>query len=236
MLRRLAVRGFKSLQDVDISLPRMAVLLGPNAAGKSNFLDAVQALSRIGTQRTLADALTEPIRGYPVEALLFPPGGLPELLASPSASFTLEADLTRERDAYRYRIKVQIAPGAGTLTVADEYLSPLSMATLEPKGTAAIEQKEGKLSIRRKSHPGRPRLEATHQNYAIVSDPRLAAPEYRDIERARAELSGRRTYYLDPRVAMRAARPPSDVRDIGVLGGDIAPFLYRLRAEKPEHF
>ena len=29
---------------------------------------------------------------------------------------------------------------------------------------------------------------------------------------------------------------PSDVRDIGVLGGDIAPFLYRLRAEHPKHF
>ena len=28
---------------------------------------------------------------------------------------------------------------------------------------------------------------------------------------------------------MRSAQPPSDVRDIGVLGDDIAPFLYRLR-------
>jgi len=34
---------------------------------------------------------------------------------------------------------------------------------------------------------------------------------------------------------MRAAQPPSDVSDIGVLGGDIAPFLYKLRAEKPAH-
>lgn len=32
------------------------------------------------------------------------------------------------------------------------------------------------------------------------------------------------------------AQPPAEVRDIGVLGGDIAPFLYRLRAEKPKHF
>ena len=66
MLRNLKVRGFKSLKDVSIDLPRMAVLFGPNAAGKSNLLDAIQALSRIGTQRTLADALGEPIRGYPL--------------------------------------------------------------------------------------------------------------------------------------------------------------------------
>ena len=35
---------------------------------------------------------------------------------------------------------------------------------------------------------------------------------------------------------MRSARPPADVRDIGALGEDIAPFLYRLRAEKANHF
>jgi predicted ATPase len=35
---------------------------------------------------------------------------------------------------------------------------------------------------------------------------------------------------------MRAAQPPSEVRDIGVLGGEIAPFLYRLRGEHPKHF
>ncbi len=35
---------------------------------------------------------------------------------------------------------------------------------------------------------------------------------------------------------MRAARPPADVRDIGLLGDDVAPFLYRLRAESPKHF
>jgi predicted ATPase len=61
-------------------------------------------------------------------------------------------------------------------------------------------------------------------------------PEYRAIDRVRNELSGWRTYYLDPRVAMRAARPPSEVDDIGVLGQDIAPFLYRLQAEHPKHF
>jgi predicted ATPase len=60
--------------------------------------------------------------------------------------------------------------------------------------------------------------------------------EYRALDRARQELSGWRTYYLDPRVAMRTAQPPSDARDIGVLGDDIAPFLYRLRADHPKHF
>ncbi len=235
MLKNLTVRGFKSLRDVTVEFPRMAVLFGPNAAGKSNLLDAIQALSRIGTQRTLADALSEPIRGYPIEGFSFPSGGLAELLSVPSARFSLEADIAREKDTYCYRINVEIAPGSGALTVADEYLSPLGKDG-SPKGTAAIETVNQRFRVRRKSHPGKPRYESPGQNYTILSDPRLGAPEYRDIDRARSELSGWRTYYLDPRVAMRTAQPPSDVRDIGVLGGEIAPFLYRLSGDHPKHF
>ena len=235
MLKNLTVRGFKSLRDVTVEFPRMAVLFGPNASGKSNLLDAIQALSRIGTQRTLADALSEPIRGYPIEAFSFPSGGLAELLSASSAQFSLEADLARKRDSYRYRVNVEIAPGSGALAVADEYLTALGKDGA-PKGTAAIEIVEGKLRVRRKTEAGKPRNEPLRQNYAILSDPRLGRPLYPAIEGARSELSDWRTYYLDPRVAMRAAQPPSDVRDIGVLGGEIAPFLYRLRGEHPKHF
>lgn len=235
MLKRLAVRGFKSLQNVEVSFPRMTVLFGPNAAGKSNLLDAIQALSRIGALRTLADALAEPIRGYPIEAFSFPPDGLAGLLGAEAARFSLEADLTRERDAFRYRVEVEIAPGSGKLAVADEYLSELGKDG-QPKGTPAIEKGDRALFVGRKTEAGRRREEPLGLNFTILSDPRLNAPKYRTIEQARSEISEWRTYYLDPRVAMRVAQSPSDVRDIGVLGGDIAPFLYKLRAEHPKHF
>jgi predicted ATPase len=235
MLRRLVVRGFKSLRDVSVELPRFTVLFGPNAAGKSNVLDSVQALSRIAASRTLADALGDPIRGYPIEAFSFPPGGLAELLSHKAPSFSIEADVESGREQYRYRIAVSIQPKSGSLGVADEYLVGLTRRG-EPRGEPAIEAVEGKLRVRRKSRPGRPRYEPLGQNFAALADPRLGMPEYRAIDRVRSELSGWRTYYLDPRVAMRAAKPPSEVDDIGVLGQDTAPFLYRLREEHPKHF
>lgn len=235
MLKSLKVRGFKSLRDVTVKLPRMAVLFGPNAAGKSNVLDAIQALSRIGTLRTLSDALAEPIRGYPIEAFSFPSGGLAELLSSSRAQFALEADLAVEKEQYRYRIEVAIEPSSGRLTTADEYLALLG-AKGDPKGTPAIERVDGNLHIRRKSKPAHPRQEPVGLNHTILSDPRLGGVEYRWLERVRTELSDWRTYYLDPRVAMRSAKAPSDARDIGVLGDDIAPFLYRLRGEQPKLF
>jgi len=235
MLNSLHVTGFKSLADTKLFFPRLTVLFGPNAAGKSNVLDAVQALSRIGTLRTLSDALAEPIRGYPIESFSFPPGGLPELLTSARAQFGLEADLSVGREGYRYRIAVEIEPGSGRLSAGDEYLAQLG-AKGEPKGKPAIERVSDDLHIRRKSKPAHPRHEPTGLNHSILSDPRLGGVEYRALDRTRQELSGWKVYYLDPRVAMRTAKPPEAVSDIGLLGEHLAPFLYRLRAEARKDF
>ncbi len=236
MLRRLSVKGFKSLADVEVDFPRLTVFFGPNAAGKSNLFDAIQALSRIGTSRTIADALSEPIRGYPIESFAFSQGGLAQLLSSEKAEFTLGADLSVRRERYRYQITVEIQPASGSLTVRHEYLTSIA-ANGDAKGAATIETVGDQIRIRRKGKAARPREEPGKSNYAVLSDPRLAGPYYASIEKCRAELSVWRTYYLDPRIAMRIAKPPADVRDIGVLGEDIAPFLYRLRAENPpRHF
>jgi predicted ATPase len=236
VLRSLTVKGFKSLRDVTARLPRFTVLFGPNAAGKSNFLDAIQVLSRIAASRTLSDALSDPIRGYPIEAFSFPQDGLAGLLSQKEAEFSLSADLEagKEHYKYRYSLDVRIHPESGALKNGNEYLSSLTKRD-EPKGPS-IENVDGQLRIRRKSKPANPRREPIGLNYAILSDPRLSGIEYRAIERCRTEMSGWRTYYLDPRTAMRSAKPPSDVRDIGVLGEDIAPFLFRLLAEYPKYF
>jgi len=236
MLERISIRNFKSLGEVkDLELPRLAVLFGPNAAGKSNFLDAIQALSRIGTNRTLSDALQEPIRGHPIEAFSFPPGGLPELLSQQASSFALDAVLRIEKDAYEYRVRIRIDPESGSLAVDDEYLAALTSAGT-PRGNPLIQGMDGELHIRRKSKPGHPRQEPKGLNHSLLSDPRLGGLEYRGIERCRTELMQWRTYYLDPRVAMRRAATPAEVSDIGVLGENIAPFLYRLRAERAKEF
>ena len=242
MLRKLRVKGFKSLADVTVEFPRMSVLFGPNAAGKSNLLDAIQALSRIGTERTLMDALDgRMIRGYAFELFALPKGGISARTARTEAQFSIEADLAvpegkKSREArYRYGVNIEIGYRSGALANRGEYLSALSKLW-EPKGTPAIEASNGQLSVRRQSGGGRPRLEHMGLNYAILSDARLSSPGYKHIERARTEMQDWRAYYLDPRVAMRAEMPPMDVSDIGVFGQYLIPFLYKLKGERPKHF
>lgn len=48
MIRRLVVENFKSLRRVDLKLGRFNLLIGANASGKSNFLDALRVLQGIG--------------------------------------------------------------------------------------------------------------------------------------------------------------------------------------------
>jgi predicted ATPase len=93
MLRRVHIRGYKSLRDVEVRLTPLSVLFGPNAAGKSNFLDALQLLSRIATRKTLKDAFEPPHRGWPLESFTFGPLGVAGLLKQASSSFSIEVDV-----------------------------------------------------------------------------------------------------------------------------------------------
>jgi predicted ATPase len=246
MLRRFAIKGFKSLLDIEQELPRLAVLAGPNAAGKSNFLDAIQALARLGTERTLSDALAPPIRGFPAELFTLPPKGLPALLTKREAVFSLEADLevgtgggNGRSERLRYRVGIKIDPGKGTLTLDDEYLARLT-AQWKPRASegARIERAESgsRLFLRQGSGSGHPRHEPLGGNHAYLSDARLSGQRWRMFDIAREELRLWRTYYLDPGTAMREAVPPREVPDIGVRGQHIAPFLYGLKAKEPKKF
>jgi predicted ATPase len=237
MLKHIEINGYKSLRKVKVELSRLTVLFGPNASGKSNFIDGLQVLSRIASNRTLSDAISEPLRGYPIEQFSFPIGGLASLLSQDTAEFSFSVDLETGKPTghYRYAINVCIRPASGSLSVGNEYLSILNKKG-EVKGNPSIEKMSDQIRIRRKSKPANPQREPLNLNYAILSDTRFRGIEYRPIERCREELSGWRTYYLDPRVAMRSAMTPSDVLDIGPLGGAIAPFLYKLSNSRKNHY
>lgn len=231
MLTRLHARGFKSLIDLEVEFPRLTVLFGPNASGKSNIIEAAQLLAAMGTSDTLGDAFKGSIRGYPLEAFTFPTTGLPGLLAQSTARLSIEADLRVATAHYAYRVGVQTRPASGRMTVFDEFL-----AERDSRGKPRIEvDAEGNLHLR-PNRAGRPPVEKADLNYALLSEKRLSGSGYEALEACRSEFGDWRVYYLDPRTAMRAARPPTEVRDIGVTGADIAPYLHRLSSEEPPRF
>lgn len=237
MLRRLSVRDFKSLRNVSVEFPRFTILVGSNGAGKSNLLEAVQALSLLGTAPTLNDALQAPfpVRGFAFEALPFDPGGFPAQLARETDTFVLEADLDTAGGPYRYRIEPRINYRTGELTVADEYLSRIGRAGL-PANAPIIERTGSMLRVRRKGRPADPREATVGLNHSVLSDRRLSGGGYVWLDYARNELANWRTYHFEARQLMRQEQAPAAVDDVGVHGECLASFLYRLRGASPGHF
>lgn len=243
MLSEISIRGFKSLRDVSVRLPHFAVLFGPNAAGKSNFLDALHFLAGAVTRRSLQEALEAPVRGYPIESFTFPARGIAGLMAEDSAAFEISADLKAPISGsgsmpLRYRLGVQIQPRSGKLTVADERLERLSSHGRPMDGGKPRIEHEGGNVVVRKQKTGKPQHEPLQRNHTVASIPAFSGEYFPEIDALRREVSGWHTYYLDPRAAMREPRPPAEVTDIGLNGGQLSAFLYRLHntPELRRHF
>ena len=81
MLTRLRVSNFKTFDDLDVNLDPLTVIVGPNAAGKSNLFDAIALLSACASRDDVATALNS-IRGE-----------YEELFGDPDLPIQLEADL-----------------------------------------------------------------------------------------------------------------------------------------------
>jgi predicted ATPase len=128
MIRRVKIRGYKSLKDIEVEFQPLTVIIWPNAAGKSNLFDALGLLSRLATFPTLGEAFKEH-RGAPVEAFFYGSGGLTWLLTQEAATFTIEVDveLTPEVVTAAER-RIQAAT---TTTTTLAWQSPEVVATVE---------------------------------------------------------------------------------------------------------
>jgi predicted ATPase len=254
LLSSFRIQGFKSLHDVQLDLAPLVVLMGPNAAGKSNLLEGLLLVSRLVTEQTLAAALAPPLRGYPLEAFSVREGGLEGLLKQERAELRIEAvvkprpllmspsPIRSARAApqpLHYCVTVRIQPKIGNLEVADEYLARLTRKADPDRVTQKprIERAGANLLVRQIGAAGAPRHEPLGLNHTLVSNLQFTGEHrYPDFDRLRSELTAWQTYYLDPRVAMREPQPPREVTDIGPRGEWIAPFLYRLKEGRNRHF
>jgi predicted ATPase len=264
VIRRVRILGYKSLRNLHVRVGPLSVLFGPNAAGKSNFLDALQLLSRTAISRTLTEAFEPPYRGTPLESFSFGERGLAGQLEQDRLRFTIEVDIelsnqtvarvekqitemrsgnaaetklgnyVRER-LLRYRLELEILPRTGILRVADEYLAALRQdGEISGKRTAFIERQGNRLHLRLEGQ-AHPTYHEIGLDHTLVSRP-LYQPHYPHIAAIRQELSDWAFFYFEPRERMRAVNPVKEVRHIGLMGEELAAFLNTLRAVNPRQF
>ena len=253
MLNRIHVQGFKSLRDATVELAPLVVLFGPNAAGKSNLLEALLLLSRLVGERTLSEAFAEGIRGYPLEAFTLADGGLEQLLHGPLPHLRLEVEMStplpaasrRRLDILSYQVEVAIDPHSGRLSVQDERLEDLT-ANHKPRHRNPCLEKMARerdgittdvLAIRRQGSPSHPYEESVGLPHTIVSNRQFTGAErYPLFDQLHQEIGTWRILYLDPIKSMRDPQPPRDVNDIGSRGEWLVPYLHRLKYQQPQAF
>lgn len=265
LITRARIRGYKSLRDVEIDLQPLTLIIGPNASGKSNLLDALSLLARMCTKKTVKEAF-EDHRGIPFESFYFGDVGLKGVMERPSAQFMIEVDVKLPPDVIdRVRTEIrQLREGLPTRKGGGEgrkiEFEPNLRYSLTVEGLTAsghlriVDERlealtqDGKPSqsrvpfIRREGPRLVLRMEGQgHPAYHDIGldhtlvSTPLYPPHYPHINAFREEVSRWRFYYLEPK-SMRAESPLKQVDTLGPYGADLAAFYNTLKAEHPRQF
>ena len=263
MIRRIAIQGYKSLQDVNLRLDPLTIVIGPNAAGKSNLLDAIGLLSRtVGGD--LQSAFAEH-RGEPLRSFTFDQTGIEGLIDSKEASFRIDVDIelsastvehvnrsiTEAREGHEparalvrerllgYSLEVQMRTSSGVLQVIDESLHALTRG-LDVKQSrnpflSTVKKPGGveRLSLRLERQ-SHPFEHDLGMDRTVVSLPHYA-PHHPHVVALRHELASWRTYYLEPE-AMRRDSPLRVLERLPRDGSDLAAFYNTMEKEHPVVF
>ncbi|MEI6342321.1 MAG: AAA family ATPase [Verrucomicrobiota bacterium] len=107
MIRKITLRNWKSFREATLYFDPLVVLIGTNASGKSNVIDALDFLSRIAQSKDLAECLHGSGNGETFR------GGVEWVTRRGEQEFSLEVVVGAEGDPgtdYRYEITVRPAP------------------------------------------------------------------------------------------------------------------------------
>jgi len=263
MIKRVRIENYKSFQDLTVELRPLSVIFGPNAAGKSNFLDSLYFLSRAVSQKNLKEAF-EGHRGLPLESFYYGDEGYDSLLNKNNLRFTIEVDVEisptirkkveeivqakrRGIDSpgssktiitehlLRYRLTVEALPETGYLRVMDERLCAIKSNGEEKKGRRPfIEREENKIHLRMEGQ-AHPIFHQIGLDHTIVSTA-LYEPHYPHITAFRLEIANWHTYYLEPKTLMREEVPLAEIESLGSRGENLAAFLNTLKHRHSKDF
>jgi len=263
MIKRVRIENYKSFQDITVELRPLSVIFGPNASGKSNFLDALYFLSRAVSRKNLKEAF-EGHRGLPLESFYYGDEGYENLLKRDNLQFTIEVDVKISptiikrveeivqakrkgidstssskkiitEHLLRYRLTVEALPETGYLRVMDERLCAIKSDGEEKKTRNPFLESEGDRIHLRMEGQGHPIYHKIGLDHTIVSTA-LYEPHYPHITAFRLEIANWYTYYLEPRTLMREEVPLAEIESLGPRGENLAAFLNTLKHRHSKDF
>jgi hypothetical protein len=215
-LTELRLTDFKSFHDEVLPLGRLTVLIGGNAAGKSNALEGLYALAGLGRGLTLREALNgSPQVPGPVR------GGADGCAPLGTGSFALGCSVQEGEDVYGLDIRVRTG-------------RELSLQT--EKVTWRDGSVEGKLLQRSGLAEGQDRLDAVRAS--LFEPPESATPELLRHYRASRTITAALPHIapLDPDPQTMRGYVLRDEAFLLPDGSNLSAVVEAIRAENPAAF
>jgi predicted ATPase len=224
MVKTIHVRNFKSLKDISLQLGLRNVLVGPNMAGKSNFIDVFRFLAR----------MVLPAMGtYGLPNAVQTMGGFSELVwkggESNLISICLEGefpadDLPQSNLSWHYELSI-VGDQWGNVTVQDELLT--------------VSGPNGKYSLVDKSQGRRSMLNPAGQTLSQVHDASRSVLEFEIPDwqgnLLRRYFSSWRFYHLVPPL-MKAVNQTVATSFLTEYGNNLSSWLMTLQTGHSESF
>lgn len=265
MIKRFEVKNYKSLKNIEIKLPNIVVIFGPNAAGKSNLFDALNLFSRIVTKKNLKEAF-EGHRGVPLEAVHYAHGNIASLQGQEYHDISFSGDIEISDTSVR-EVESKIRELRRGIDSVDSSMQGKSIIThrlLRYNIDLQVSSRSGQVRVMnerltalrkngsektrkpfiekingkislRMEGQAHPTFHDIGLDYAVVSTS-LYAPHYPHITALREELSRCHFYFLEPRELMRQGNAIAKVTNIGPRGEDLAAFYFTLSELYPNQF
>ena len=245
MLTRLEIENYRSLRSVSVDLPAFSAMVGPNAAGKTNFADAIDFLS-IVAKSGLPQAITAK-GGY--DNLCFRRARR----AKGPVRFRLQIDnmdLPYDPDMREYRLTYEFAFRAAAPNIRTEILVAMESLLIERREEDTWElflhlRKENEdVSIRHGTTDPAEKI-AVHLGRLFQSGSGLSDPtELLILSQLRGLapfsylndfIIGFRLFQVAPSEARRPASA-SGTKEMGRYGENLPAALDALRREHPQQF
>ena len=266
MIRRVKIENYKSLKAADVPLKELTVVLGPNAAGKSNLFDALNLLARLVTCKSIKEAF-EGHRGLPLESVHYDKGSLADLLKQEVHKLGFEVDVelseavVRETEQRIRDLRKRIDESNGNATdksrVTERFLRYKVELEIESKSGVMRVMNERLSALRQRGGEEKKRnpfVEKTGNKLSLrmegqghptsheigldytIASTPLYAPHYPHLTAFREEMSRCRFYYFEPRALMREANAIADVTVLGPRGEQLAAFYHTMSLRNPRQF
>jgi predicted ATPase len=260
MLTRIEIDGFKSFRDFALDIPPFLVIVGRNAAGKSNLFDAIQFLGWVAgvpvleaAQRMrgdIVDLFHRHTDGSSVDTMSFAVEVLLGRTVTDAFGDTAEVNHSR----LRYELTIQLRPtGASGMKrpyvireavrrlrrSGDEWVQRYDpkrqLAVYSGSGTDLLETEQDDqgrpvFSIRQQGNQGRKRRLPATAATATVLSSLTTATEFPLLYALKRELQSWRLLHLDPS-ALRTPDSYDDPDTLSANGAHLANSLRRLADE-----